>query len=278
MPGVVVATYNVHGGVDGWGRPFDVVAACRAVDADVLVLQESWGPDGGRSVAQRVADELGYRAEELTLARGRVTAAPDGSAQWGPPLWARTPYGIRLDRRHRHPPPAGSHGAPTRAGAPEGVVRGTWGIALLTRLDVRAVRTVVFAQLPADPARRGAIGAELSGGALGGRSLHVVGTHLPHLSQGSPRHFAALRRAVRDVRRGPAVLAGDMNLWGPAVSALLPGWARAARGRSWPTWSPVLLAQTDHVLVTPSLRVRAGAVVRLVGSDHCPVRAEVELR
>ena len=276
MSGVVVATYNVHGGVDGWGRPFDVVPVCRAVDADVLVLQESWCPDGAESVAQQVARVLGYDVRELALGRGRITTPPDGDEpRWGPPLWTRTHHGLRLDRRHRHPLGPGQD--PARRGAPSlaaGMVRGTWGIALLSRLPVRSVRTLDLGQLPTDPARRGAIVAEVAT-ASGDRSLQVVGTHLAHLSQGSPRHIAALRRDVRDLVRRPAVIAGDMNLWGPPLSALLPGWTRAVRGRSWPTWSPVLLAQTDHLLVTRSVQVREGSVLRMAGSDHCPVRASL---
>jgi endonuclease/exonuclease/phosphatase family metal-dependent hydrolase len=277
MPGVVVATYNVHGGVDGWGRPYDVVAVCRAVDADVLVLQESWGPDGGESLSRQVARELGYAVEELTLARGRMVAPPpaDG-ARWGPPLWTRTHYGMRLDRRPRRPPAAGCDPARRGAPAPVGLVRGTWGIAVLSRLEMRVVRTIDFGQLPTDPARRGAIVAEVSMPSPRGGSLHVVGTHMAHLGQGSPRHIATLRRDVRDLVGRAAVVAGDMNLWGPPLSALLPGWRRAVRGRSWPAWSPVLLAQTDHLLVTGPVRVRHAAVLRLAGSDHYPVRASVE--
>jgi hypothetical protein len=44
MDGLVVASFNVHGGVDGFGRPFDVIAACGELDADLVVLQESWSP------------------------------------------------------------------------------------------------------------------------------------------------------------------------------------------------------------------------------------------
>jgi endonuclease/exonuclease/phosphatase family metal-dependent hydrolase len=36
-----IATFNMHAGVDGWGRPYDVVAACRLIDADVVVLEEN---------------------------------------------------------------------------------------------------------------------------------------------------------------------------------------------------------------------------------------------
>jgi endonuclease/exonuclease/phosphatase family metal-dependent hydrolase len=286
MPSVVVASYNVHGGVDGWGRPFDVVEACRAIEADVLVLQESWGADGRQSVAQRVADALGYRLTELTLARGRIAVptVPPGRP-WGPRLWDRTHFGMRLDRRHRAPSTGGgsasTNDATGVAAAPRSttdlaIERGTWGIAVLTRLEVRASRTFYFGQLPTDPARRGVIVTELAP-APGAPSLHVVGTHLAHLSQGSPRHIAVLRRAVRDLVGAPAVLAGDMNLWGPPLSLLLPGWSRAVRGRSWPTWSRWLLAQTDHLLVSRALRATSGEVLRVPGSDHFPVRARIPL-
>ncbi|MGH9028028.1 MAG: hypothetical protein ACRDV4_00190, partial [Acidimicrobiales bacterium] len=61
MRELVVASWNVHCGVDGWGRPFNVVDGCRAIDADVLVLEETWSADGKTSMAQEVGDALGYR-------------------------------------------------------------------------------------------------------------------------------------------------------------------------------------------------------------------------
>jgi endonuclease/exonuclease/phosphatase family metal-dependent hydrolase len=64
-----------------------------------------------------------------------------------------------------------------------------------------------------------------------------------------------------------------MNLWGPPVSLLLPGWRRAVRGRTWPSWRPH--SQPDHVLVTSVVRVIDGAVVRTGNSDHLAVRAHL---
>ena len=282
MPSVVVASYNVHGGVDGWGHPFDVVEACRAIEADVLVLQESWGADGQESLAQKVAQALGYSATELTLARGRIAAPPQQSGErWGPQMWDRTHFGLRLDRRRRTPstvaPTTGAGaGAAPHSTAPQAIERGTWGIAVLTRLEVRATRTFYLGQLPTDPARRGVIVMELAPSPQAA-SLHVIGTHLAHLSQGSPRHIAALRRAVHGLVAVPAVMAGDMNLWGPPLSLLLPGWSRAVVGRSWPTWSRWLLAQTDHLLVSRALTATSGEVLAVPGSDHYPVRARVTL-
>jgi len=77
MPAVVVATYNVHGGVDGWGRPFDVVDACRRIDADVLVLQECWTPEGGVSTAERVAGAL-HRVAAVLAERQVLAEGPAG--------------------------------------------------------------------------------------------------------------------------------------------------------------------------------------------------------
>ena len=36
---VTVASWNVHGGVDVTGDPYDVVCRCAALGADVLALQ-----------------------------------------------------------------------------------------------------------------------------------------------------------------------------------------------------------------------------------------------
>jgi endonuclease/exonuclease/phosphatase family metal-dependent hydrolase len=278
MPAVVVATYNVHGGVDGWGRPFDVVDACRRIDADVLVLQECWTPEGGVSTAERVAGALGGVHLELALARGRIAAPPaDTGGRWGPRLWARSAYGLRLARRRQGPA--------RRRGPPPGVdpERGTWGIAMVSRLPVVRSWTIELPQLRSDPARRGAIVADLEVDGVA-QPLRVVGTHLAHLRQGSPRHIAALRRELRHAGLGgrwarrrrdasrPGVLAGDMNLWGPPLSVMFPGWSRAVRGRSWPTWTRRPLAQSDHILVTRAV-MATGAVLDIAGSDHFPVRA-----
>ncbi|HUY23218.1 MAG TPA: endonuclease/exonuclease/phosphatase family protein [Acidimicrobiales bacterium] len=269
MPPVVVASYNVHGGVDGWGRPFDVVGTCRRIDADVLVLQESWASDGQATMAERVAAELGYAVTELTLARGRIVAPrADVGTRWGPRPWARNAYGLRLERRHPGPGERRAHrGAPPRA-----IEHGEWRIAVLSRLGVRRTSTIRLGQLDGDPARRGAIVAEIAvPGAA--RDLRVVGTHLAHLSQGSPRHIAALRRELAS--SDPCVLAGDMNMWGPPLSLLLPGWSRAVRGRTWPAWTRWPLAQSDHILVTNAVGTEGGEVLAIPGSDHFPVRARL---
>ncbi len=269
MRRVVVASYNVHGGVDGWGRTFDELDACRRIDADVLMLQESWAPDGGEPMAERVARALGYHAIELTFARGRILAAPDdASPRWGPRMWSPSLHGLRLDRRRDRAKRRGDAPHPRRPAS----VRGTWSIAVLSRLPVTGSHTVDLGKLPTDPARRGAIVVDLDTGG-GDAPVRVVGTHLAHLSQGSPRHIASLRRTLNALTPVPCVLAGDMNMWGPPLLALLPGWTRAVRGRTWPTWTSWPVAQPDHILVRGGVRVEVGEVLPIKGSDHLPVRA-----
>ena len=74
----------------------------------------------------------------------------------------------------------------------------------------------------------------------------------------------------------PSVVAGDCNFWGPGVEALLPGWRRAVRGRTWP--ARALHSQIDHVLTRRGeLEVVTARVMDDVGSDHRAIRVELAL-
>jgi endonuclease/exonuclease/phosphatase family metal-dependent hydrolase len=253
----------VHGGVDGWGRPFDVVAECAALDADVLVLQESWAPsEGGPSTAATVGDHLGYDVIEEGMARGRLFD-PDPSAdhRWGPrPRHAHVSFRLddprsrrlNFDRLHPHFSP------------------GTFGIAVLTRIPVSDRAVISLGQLKRDPARRLAITCTVP---VGDEALTVVGTHMSHLLQRSPVQFRELRSLLPDPGVSAVALAGDMNLWGPPLAALFPGWRRAVRGRTWPSFRPH--SQLDHVLVTPSVSVIDARIAERSGSDHLPVRVSL---
>ena len=76
---VRVASFNVHMGVDGWGRPYDLVDECAALDADILILQEAWTPDDGSpGTATLVASGLGYTVvAEAPLAHGGLPEPPE---------------------------------------------------------------------------------------------------------------------------------------------------------------------------------------------------------
>jgi endonuclease/exonuclease/phosphatase family metal-dependent hydrolase len=254
---LTLATYNVHMGVDGWGRPYDVVAECDRLGADVLVLQESWEPaDGSPSTAARVADQLGYQVViEVPLARGRLYSPfPTDSSRWGPWL-TQVRTALHLDEQHYR----------RRAGPDDRTyARGQWGIALLARVPIRDIEVIPLGQLRRDPARRAVIRGTAT---LAGGPLVVCGTHMSHITHGSHAQYRSLARQLPG-RDQAACLAGDMNLWGPPTSSYFRGWRRGVTGRSWPARRPH--SQLDHVLVTEPVTVLDGRIGPFAGSDHRP--------
>jgi len=301
---LVVASFNLHAGIDGWGRPFDVVEACGAIDADVLVLQECWTSAGGprtggaggtgqaASIGQAawIGQALGYSVVEHALATGRRAGPhPGADHRWMRPWdWRGGAHAIYLDGER--PLGAATLGsARFRTAEP-----GAWGIAVLSRLPVIDHHVVDLGRLPRDRARRAALVTRIDGsgsgsgsGTASGAGVTVVGTHMSHLSYGSPVHFRRLSQILDAdplVAAGPAVLAGDMNLWGPPAGVLFSfsgkrggaRWRRAVRGRTWPAWRPH--SQVDHILVRGPLAVEHAEVLPMAGSDHRPVRARLAVR
>jgi endonuclease/exonuclease/phosphatase family metal-dependent hydrolase len=281
MPELVVASFNVHGGIDGWGRPTDVVDESRRLDADVLVLQEAFTGLDGRGIVDDVATATGLSvASHVQLGRVDLYPVhPGADRRWRPThgLGPTSALQVRRlegpDRLERSPGRvARHHPGPARTGH--------WGVAVLTRFPVVGAAPLDLGQLRHDKPRRLVAVVDLE---VEGRPVTVVGAHMAHLSAGSPRHFLALRRhlyahrpaAPGDPERA-VVVAGDMNLWGPPTAALLSPWRRAVRGRTWPSWRPI--AQPDHILVNAAFDVLDGRVVHeATGSDHLPVRARLAL-
>jgi endonuclease/exonuclease/phosphatase family metal-dependent hydrolase len=262
--------FNVHAGVDGWGRPFDVVAACSGFHADVLVLEESWCPDGEKSTAAEVAAALGYAYVEHPLADGRRAGPhPDADHRWMRPLdWRGAGHAIYLDSHRRFPRRVTTTSRFTTA------TPGNWGLAVLTRFPLLGHEVIDLGRLRRDRARRVAIVVRVE---VDGRPLTVVGTHMSHLSYGSPIQFRRLHRSlVPAVGDGPALLVGDMNLWGPPLVALLPGWRRAVKAKTWPAWRPH--SQVDHVLLSGAVEGLGGRALPMAGSDHRPVEVRIALR
>jgi len=277
-----VANFNLHAGVDGWGRPFDVVAACATLDTDVLVVEESWtsapsevDPPDASGQAESIAAALGYEIVTCSLAQGR-RARPDPAAtdKWMPPQGLRAgrnalffdedrPYATRVTQSPRF----------------IGAERGSWGIAVMTRprsgLVIDGSDIVHLPQLARDRVHRAAIVVDVS---LDGHPISVIGTHMSHLHFGSHRHYATLKERLRnpDTARPDAILLGDMNLWGPPVRAFLPEWHRAVKGQTWPAAKPH--SQIDHILSRGAIVSVRGEVCPDLGSDHRPVRAELVLR
>ena len=65
MPELSVACFNLHWGVDMRGHPFDAMAACLALDADVLVLPESWRPNGRTAFIDELAARTGATLHDI---------------------------------------------------------------------------------------------------------------------------------------------------------------------------------------------------------------------
>jgi endonuclease/exonuclease/phosphatase family metal-dependent hydrolase len=250
MREITLATLNVHGGVRARtfstprlrSRPrpgevspngaYDVAAVLGALDADVVVVQESWRPDGGAAAVDVAATAGGATVHEILFGRGIVEPWPHL-------------IGTRQSRS-----------------------RGDIGIAVLSRLPARRLEDLHVGRALGDPAsNRRALHLECD---LGGSPLEIVAVHLTsRLPHGPTTQLARLRRQLPPPDRR-AVVIGDFNLWGPAVSALLPGWRRAVRGRTWPAHRPH--SQIDHVLVRGDAEVVDAEILDSVGSDHRPVR------
>ncbi len=261
---LTLATFNVHMGVDGWGRPYDLIGQCRALDADILVMQESFTPrDGGASTAANVAVALGYDVvAEVPLARARLyEPVATHSSRWAP--WpSQVRKALLLD---------GERWKAGRKSAERVFTRGHWGLALLARVVVGDVAVIHLDQLRRDPARRAVITCTT---VLDGRRVGIYGTHMSHITHGSRAQYRQLR-AVLPHPDTAAVLAGDMNMWGPPVNSYFPAWRRAVTGRTWPTHRPH--SQLDHVLITPALSVVGARIADRSGSDHRPVMVELAL-
>src|SRR3546814_7453156 len=166
---LTVASFNIH-----WGRgrrsqgfpPFDVVEACKQLDADVIALQESWAPDRGVAQHDAVAEALGYEVQAVPLSRTDAWPTPRTVSRYDP------------ERR------AGS---------------GDWCLAVLSRLPITASTTSRFFQLPPDPASRALLQVDLD---VEGHPFAVCATHFTHLEFGavlqrSEEHTSELQSLMR---------------------------------------------------------------------------------
>jgi len=251
MNELTVVTLNLHGGQRNRGistprlrqhgpppekaatnGAFDVAGSLRSFDADVLVLQESWWPDEGAAAVELVAADSDATVHWASFGRGIVEPWPH----------------IISARPHR--------------------ASGRIGLAVVSRVPSRLVEMIPVGDVPGDPAfRRSALHLALD---VGGQDLDLIAVHLSsRLPYAPPMQLRNLRRRLPPPERR-SVIVGDLNLWGPAVTALLPGWRRAVRGRTWPAHRPH--SQIDHVLVRNGVEVVDAAVLDDVGSDHRPVR------
>ena len=198
MPELTVASFNLHWGVDMRGRAFDPMDACLALDADVLVLPESWRPHGRTAFVDELAERTGAVVHDVPFMSDRDP--------WRP--------------RHLEPPPGPA---------------GTCGLAVVSRLPVRSFTTLRLPKPSGDVVeRRHAIVAEVE---VDGCGVAIGGIHASHRIWGSLPQLRVLDRELT-ARGLPSAIAGDCNMWGPPIALALRDRVRAVRGRTWPARHP----------------------------------------
>ena len=199
---LTLVSANLHWGF-GYGRTYrgayNVVDALVELDADVLVLPESFRPDAGAGMLDGLA-AVGYRVETLPFMRFETWHSSSSGHGWRP--------------------------------SP-----GIWCLAIATRLPVLDRRELPMGRVFRDPTGvRKALQIDLD---VGGARLSLVGLHVSSklYFAGPVTHLRTLRPSLPRGPE-PAVVAGDFNLWGPGVVSLLRGWRRTVRGATYPAHRP----------------------------------------
>ena len=265
---VRVATFNLHAGVDGWGRPTGVVERAAALQPDVLICPETWRGEDGGDLYLELSDRLGMHGVFVALARAERARTWTGGRSWQPRLAHFTgERGLYFSEhrsltRFQH-----------RRRADDTTEPGEWGLALLTRLTIEDLRVESLGRLPRERVRRAVIIATLDDR---GRRFHVVAVHGAHLSHGSFLQYRRVRGLIAQLDPSlPIILGGDFNSWRPLLRLFLPGWTSLVRARTWPARRPH--SQIDHLFARgPWTSMGGGALDG--GSDHRMLFADVALR
>jgi endonuclease/exonuclease/phosphatase family metal-dependent hydrolase len=156
------------------------------------------------------------------------------------------------------------------------VQRGWYGNALLTRLEVTAVRRVLFDSHGGEA--RGAIVCDLR--ARDGTCWRVMTTHLDLHSRHRRRQFETLLDELVPTTRPPTVLMGDFNEWWPhsrALAALRRHAELPSAPRTFPSRLPVLAL--DRIALSAcrlqgTIRAHLTPLTRRA-SDHLPIFADL---
>jgi endonuclease/exonuclease/phosphatase family metal-dependent hydrolase len=246
VPGLRVATWNVAGARLGGGGPVDLAAAVagvRALDADVIALQE----------VDRELARSGRQDQPLVVAEA-LAGTPGG--EWS---WSFAPALVGDDLRPLTGPDPGGP---------------AYGNVLLSRLPLEAVEHLRFPTAGGGEQRTALVGTVR----VGSRPVTVAAAHLSNRQGYNARQLRVLQGAMAG-RAAPRVLAGDLNL--PSlvlVSTSRRGWPESVRGATFPSSRPA--QQLDHVLRNDPaavLRVRGGRVVAGPVSDHRALVAVLEV-
>jgi endonuclease/exonuclease/phosphatase family metal-dependent hydrolase len=245
---VRIATFNILHGRSPSDDRVDVdrlAAAVRALDADVLGLQEV-DRDQPRSMG---ADLTAVAAEAMGAVDSQFVAALAG-----------TPGGTWMAATGQEQPGSASYGIALLSRYP--VV--SWRVVRLPNLRTRVPMWFTGSRRPVlvteEP--RVAVAAVVDG-PFG--QFTVATTHLSFVPGWNTLQLRSLVRSLRGTRE-PLVLVGDLNM-GPARAERGSGLRSLAAAATFPVDEPV--EQLDHVLVRGGLRATGPAEsLRTALSDH----------
>lgn len=263
-----VATFNLHAGVDGWGRVTPVIERTLALCADVLILPELWRGDTDCDLFDELRRRGNFEGVFAPLARAERNSSGRRGRQWQP--WLAHFNGERglFFQEHRMLSRAQLR---TRSLATE-LEPGAWGLGILTTLPIEETRVIDLGRLRRERVQRALVLVRLRG--LSG-SFWVAAVHGAHLSHGSHRQYHRVNAELAALGPTlPTILGGDFNAWRPVLRVLLPGWRSLVRAKTWPASHPH--SQIDHLFVRGAWRLDGGFSVR-GGSDHRALVADVEL-
>lgn len=259
-----LATANLLSGrslTDGRTDPDRLTAAVRALDADMLAVQEvdhAQDRSGGHDQADLVARAAGAVTHRfvplLAGTPGPPVWRPVGGAGWTP---GEPHYGIAMVSRR---PVLAWHELHLEP------VRGRWPVIV----PGRPPRMLWLTEEP-----RAVLAAELAD-----PPIVVAGTHLSFLPGVNALQVRRTARWLAELAGPdrPIVLMGDLNLPG-RLPARLTGWTPLVTGPTFP--APAPRVQLDHVLCRvpsghPPVRA-SGTLVELPVGDHRAAVADVDL-
>lgn len=265
---VRVATFNLHAGVDGWGRTTGALEHAVSLGAHVLVCPETWRSEFGPDLYEELATRLHMDGVFAPLASGKRVVSGSGGRSWQPFMAHLTgERGLyfsqfrQLGKNQR-----------TAHDALEETQVGQWGLAFLTTLPIEEIRVEQLGRLRRERVSRALIIARLTDG---DRSFYVLAVHGAHITHGSFRQYRRINEIASNLEPPlPMLFAGDFNCWRPLLRVFLPGWKTMVRARTWPARRPH--SQIDHILGRGPWRALGGGASD-GGSDHRALYADVEL-
>ena len=263
-----VATFNLHAGVDGWGRPTPVLDHVASLNADLLILPETWRAEHGEDFFEALKSRLNMEGVFVPLASGQRVTTGTGGRTWQPLLAHLSgERGLFFDE-HR----SLSKTQRVSRATSNDLEHGEWGLSLLTRLPIEEIRVESLGRLPREKVRRALIVATIRDG---DRRFYALAVHGAHLSHGSFLQYRRVSDIIATLDPSlPILLGGDFNSWRPLLRVLLPGWHSLVNARTWPARTPH--SQIDHLLVRGPWE-SLGGFASDGGSDHRALVADVRL-